>query len=168
MKSALWLGVFFFVALIGVHVLMRSIAQEQWPHAAAINFGAKPTYEPKTVRALLTEHGAEARKYIFPGLFPLDLAYLFCLGGTIALFSLGFADAGTSGRMWLVLVLPVGYMIADLTENLALARMLSSAPEAITSATVTLVQGLTIIKLGLVIAGTVQVLYLFGCSLVRG
>jgi hypothetical protein len=168
MKSALCLGILFLIALVGVQFLMQHIARENWPRAAAINFGVKPTYAPKTVRALLTEHRAEAGKYIFPGLFPLDLVYLFCLGGTIALLSLGFADTGAPVRPWLVLILPVGYMIADLTENLALARMLSSAPEAVTSATVTLVQSLTIIKLGLVIAGTVQVLYLFVCWLVRG
>jgi hypothetical protein len=168
MKSALCLGILFLIALIGVQLLMRHIARENWPHAAAINFGVNPNYEPKTVRALLTEHRADAGKYIFPGLFPLDLAYLFCLGGTIALLSLGFANPAAPHRLWLVLIVPIGYMVADLTENLALARMLSSVPEAVTSATVTLVQSLTIIKLGLVIAGAVQVLYLFVSWLVRG
>jgi hypothetical protein len=167
MKSALCLGIFFLIAWIGVGVLMRHIAQENWPHAAAINFGAKPTYAPNTVRALLTENRADARNYIFPGLFPLDLLYLACLGGTIALLSLGFANPAAPDRLWLLLIVPAGYMVADLTENLALARMLSSAPDAVTSATVTLTQALTIIKLGLVIAGFVQVICLFVSWLVR-
>jgi hypothetical protein len=168
MRSALCLGILFLVALIGVQFLMQHIARENWPHAAAFNFGVKPIYQPKTVRALLTDHRTDAAKYIFPGLFPLDLIYLFCLGGTIALLSLGFANPAAPDRLWLLLIVPIGYMVADLTENLALARMLSSAPEAITSATVTLVQSLTIIKLGLVLAGAVQVLYLLVCWLVRG
>ena len=168
MKSALCLGILFLIALIGVGVLMQHLAHEKWPNAAQINFGMKPTYAPGKVRALLADHREDARKYIFPGLFPLDLVYLFCLGGTIALLSFGFANPATPDRLWLLLILPVGYMVADLTENLALARMLSSAPAAITSATVTLVQSLTIIKLGLWLAGTVQVIYLFGCWLVRG
>ena len=168
MKSALCLGIFFFIALIGFGFLMQHIARENWPNAAAINFGTKPTYAPNTVRALLTEHRADARKYIFPGLFPLDLIYLACLGGTIALLSFGFANPAAPDRLWLLLIVPVGYMIADLTENLALAHMLSSAPEAVTGGTVTLVQSLTIIKLGLWLAGTLQVIYLFVSWLVRG
>lgn len=168
MKSALCLGIVFLIALIGVGWLMRSIAQEKWPHAAAINFGMKPSYSPATVRTLIDEHGEEATRYIFPGLFPLDLLFLICLGGTIALFSLGFAEGGATGRLWLVLILPVGYMMADLAENVALARMLSGAPEAVTSAMVTLAQALTIVKLGLWIAGTLQVIYLFACWVMRG
>jgi hypothetical protein len=168
MKSALCLGILFFIALIGLGFLMRHVAQEKWPHAAAINFGTKPTYAPNTVRVLLTDHRADARNYIFPGLFPLDLVYIFCLGGTIALLSLGFANPATSDRLWLLLIVPVGYMVADLTENLALARMLSGAPGEVTAGMVTLVQGLTIIKLGLWLAGTAQVIYLFVCWLVRG
>ena len=168
MKSALCLGIVFLIALIAVGWLMRSFAQDKWPNAAAINFGTKPTYPPQTVRTLLTEHGEEAARYIVPGLFPIDLIFLICLGGTIALFSIGFADGGPNARIWLVLILPVGYMIADLAENLALARMLSGGPDGVTSATVTLVQALTIVKLGLWIAGTVQVIYLFIGWVMRG
>lgn len=168
MKSALCLGIFFLIALIGVGWLMRSVAFEKWPHAAAINFGMKPTYTPATVRALIDEHPTEATRYILPGLFPLDLLFLICLGGTIAMFSLGFSEGGATGRLWLVLLLPVGYMVADLAENVALARMLGGGTSGVTSATVTLTQALTIVKHALVIAGTLQVIYLFARWAMRG
>ena len=67
-----------------------------------------------------------------------------------------------------MLLLPVGYMMADLAENVALARMLGGAPEAITSAKVTFAQALTLVKHGLVIAGTLQVIYLCVCWVMRG
>jgi hypothetical protein len=168
MKSALCLAIVFLIALIGVGWLMRSIAQEKWPHAAAINFGMTPSYSPATVRSLIDEHGAEATRYIFPGLFPLDLLFLICLGGTLALFSLGFAEGGATGRLWLVLLLPVGYMIADLAENVALARLLSGAAEAVTGGMVTFTQALTILKQVLVVGSALQVVYLFVCWVLRG
>lgn len=168
MKSALCLGIVFLIALIGAGWLMRSIAFEKWPHAAAINFGMAPTYTPQTVRALISEHPEEATRYIFPGLFPLDLLFLICLGGTIAMFSLGFAEGGAPGKLWLVLLLPVGYMVADLAENVALARMLGGGTGGVTSGVVTLTQALTIVKHALVIAGTLQVIYLCARWLTHG
>ena len=168
MKSALCLGILFLIALLGVGWLMRSIAQEKWPHAAAINFGMKPTYAPATVRALIDEHPEDAARYVFPGLLPLDLLFLVCLGGTIAMFSLGFADGGSPDKLWLVLLLPVAYMMADLAENVALARMLGGGTNGVTGATVTLTQAFTIVKQVLVVAGLCQVIYLFAGWVMRG
>jgi hypothetical protein len=59
-------------------------------------------------------------------------------------------------------------MVADLAENVALARMLSGAPEAVTGGMVTFTQALTIVKLALWAAGTLQVIYLFVCWVMRG
>jgi hypothetical protein len=75
----------------------------------------------------------EARGYVFPILFPLDLMFLFSLGAFLWLGST------TAARMmgWyshiesLLIVLPATFMLLDFTEDLLLARFLL-APSSIT------------------------------------
>ena len=89
---------------------------------------------------------------------------LFCIGATIALFSIGLGatPADTSGIGFL-LILPAAYMVADLSENVVLAIMLSSKPGSVTNGTVTLTQSFTALKLLFWFCGTVQVLWLLWC-----
>jgi hypothetical protein len=161
MKSALSIGFLFLIALAIVWCVMRSVSRQYSPQTGAVNFGINLTYTKATVQNLVRDHRADAAKYIYPGLFPLDLLFLVCLGGSIAMLSLGLgATPDNPGLAPMLLVLPVAYMVADLIENLLLAWLLSSAPEAIHDGNVTLVQSMTALKLACWIGGSAQVLWL--------
>lgn len=169
MKWAICLGVLFLIGLAIVSCVMRSVSRHHSPQTGAVNFGINLTYTRATVQNLVRDHSADVAKYIYPGLFPLDLLYLVCLGGAIAMLSLGLgATPDNPGQASMLLVLPVAYMVADLIENLLLAWLLTSAPEAIHDGNVTLVQSMTALKLACWIGGSAQVLWLAWSAFGRG
>jgi hypothetical protein len=161
MKAANCLGFVFLIALVIVWVALASASRRYAPEAAAIKFGSNFSYDKSTVETLVSRHGADAAAFIFPVLFPLDLMLLFCIGATLALFSIGLGAApGDAAGIGLLLILPAAYMLADLSENVVLAIMLSSRPGSVTNGPVTLVQSLTALKLLFGFAATLQVLVL--------
>ena len=162
MKSATCLGFVFMIAVIVVWYALAHVSKTSAPHASAINFGSNLTYSVAQVQDLIRTYPAEAARYVYPGLFPLDLMLLTCLGATIALFSIGLgATADAPAGLWMLLILPVAYMLADLSENFLLAWLLTSQPDAIHNGQVTLTQSMTLLKLLFWLGGTLQVLWLF-------
>src|SRR4051812_15551947 len=89
MKSAICLGVLFLIALAIVSCVMRSVSRHHSPQTGAVNFGMNITYTTATVQNLVRDRRSDAAKYIYPGLFPLDLLFLLSLGGAMAMLSLG-------------------------------------------------------------------------------
>jgi hypothetical protein len=161
MKSATCLGFVFLVAVIILWCALGYVTKNGAPHANAIKFGSNLSYSVAQVQDLIRTYPAEAAKYVYPGLFPLDLLLLACLGATIALFSIGLGTTpDQTAGLWMLLVLPVAYMLADLTENFLLAWLLTSKPEAIHNGQVTLTQSVTLLKLLFWLGGTLQVLWL--------
>jgi len=161
MKSGNCLGFVFLITFVIVWVALASASRRYAPETAAIKFGRNFSYDKSTVETLVSRHGADAARFIFPVLFPLDLMLLFCIGATIALFSIGLgATPGNTTGIGLLLLLPAAYMVADLSENVVLAIMLSSKPGSVTNGPVTLAESFTALKLLFCFAGSVQVLVL--------
>ena len=159
MKLSFTLGVVMALGLVLVWFVLARTAHRYWPNA--INFGMSTDYTAKDVLAMFERHPDETARYVMPGLFPIDVLFLACLGSALALLSFSFA-AGTPippNWLWAVLVFPTLYMIADLSENLLLARLLG-APAAITDAAVATVQVVSHAKHWLIKLAGVQIILL--------
>jgi hypothetical protein len=131
-------------------------AQKQYGITAYKVSGMSVTYTPGDVTAL-AENTRAAAGYIFPVLFPMDLVFLAAFGASMILWSLCFAGlAGIpAGWVWLVIVVPVIYMGADLSENVLLARMLSDKA-TIDERMVVITQSMTQLKLAAGFFGLLQ------------
>ncbi len=89
-----------------------------------------------------------ARVYAFPILLGFDIVFLLCLGGFLLTGSLqcrvGAQWPGVVG--WALVVLPIVYMVADLTEDVTLARFLLR-PATIDDSAVAFVHKVTAVKI---------------------
>ena len=160
MKMTIWFGIIFFVACCGVGALMKR-SEKDWPTIAAASIGTKPFSSVESFRDIFKAPQEEAAAYIYPGLFPLDLLFLCLLGGTIALLSLGLGEGvWPSTSMWMLLILPVGYMMADLFENLLFAWILGGARNSVSDGGIIFVKTVTILKSLLLIGGGIQLILL--------
>ncbi len=65
---------------------------------------------------------------VVPLLFPLDFLFLIFFGVTLAMCSVIYADAlgVPPSSTWLLLILPITYMVADFSENVLYSGMLLS------------------------------------------
>src|SRR5947209_17319544 len=116
MKLVIWLAVISFVAGSVVFYLMASRAPSK--AEGAIKFGTAPHYTVQDVRDLVERHPDVAARIVVPGLFPLDLIFLLCLGVFVGSISLLIAPhAALPVDPWLLLIFPILYMIGDFTEN---------------------------------------------------
>jgi hypothetical protein len=107
-----------------------------------------------------------AARYVVPILFPLDLLVLASLAAFMMTGSLYFAaDVGIPGRWaWLVLVVPLVYMAADLSENVLLSIILS---KGVSEPTVAIAQAMTRLKWVTVTLAGVQTAAIMGVALAR-
>lgn len=161
MKSALCMGAAFFVALIIVIVAYQRVVNRESPKTAELKLASNFSYTAESLRQHVKDNAADAAKYVYPGLFPFDLLLLACLGATMAMLSIGFGvDPAKPAGLWMLLILPVAYMIADLSENFLFASMLTGNPDAVSGWQVMLTKAMTVLKFAFWAAGTVQVLWL--------
>jgi len=103
-------------------------------------------YKVSQLRALAASDEI-AQRYVRPLLFPLDLFALIFLGIAMAVASWFWAQSAgvLTQATWIVLVMPIGYMIADLAEDSLLAFLLTDR-DAIGDGTVWALKGLTAVK----------------------
>jgi hypothetical protein len=92
----------------------------------AFAFGSKWSYGEAALRAVIGNNPSKPPLVVVPLLFPLDLLLLIFLGLALALCSVAHAEALCVPRscVALLLILPVAYMVADLSENLLYSGML--------------------------------------------
>ena len=107
------------------------------------------------------KNSSNARHYVMPVLFPLDLMFMFALGAFLACGSITCAQSITLLRnwAWLFAILPGLYVAADLLEDCLLARLLL-APANITDGAVAFAKTVTAVKIktaGIAITQTVLV-----------
>ena len=110
------------VAFVAMAVLQSRLELENF------RFGSNWTYGEKALRQAINENDrSKPLLVIVPLLFPLDLFFLIFFGLFLSLLSVTHAEAlGVSAsNIALVLVLPVSYMVADLSENMLYSGMLA-------------------------------------------
>jgi hypothetical protein len=103
-------------------------------------------YTAESLRRWVSEHAHSARAYARPVLFPLDLVLVGVFGGFLIVGSHELSSSfAVPTYRFLLLVLPVLYVIADLCEDVLLALMLLS-PSRITEQMVRVAKTATGIK----------------------
>jgi len=103
---------------------------------------------------LWLEQNASAAKGYVRVVLPLDVGFLLCFGTFLAAGSHELAK-GTGFPGWLFYALPVGYMVADLTEDYLIATVLSRSPRDV-SKTFDRMRAATKVKLLLAVASSAQ------------
>jgi len=128
--------------------------------------GKNVDYGVSDVEALAKNDRAAAG-YVLPILFPLDLLLLASLAAFMITWSLYFAGGAgiPAASTWLVIIVPVIYMAADLSENCLLARMLTD-PTTISNRAVVIMQATTQLKLAAGLFGLLQTVSIFVLALI--
>ena len=166
MQTTTWLAICLLLAG-GVAFVSIGAVKPKASDAPTINFGTKPDYGRADVQKIINSKEKMAQRYIFPMLWPVDLITPVGLGVGAALLCMVFApwaQPGLNGWALLLALLPLAYMVSDITENTALTFMLAGPPEAVTDERVKVVHTITWIKLGLFILAGVQTLGLLAAS----
>jgi|SRR5580693_5608883 hypothetical protein len=119
-------------------------------------------------RLMKPENSEAAAHYVVPILFPLDLLLLASLAAFMMTGSIYFAaNVGIPARwVWLVLVIPVIYMAADLSENVLLSYILSKGI-GMTEPAVAIARAMTRLKWVTVELGLLQTLAIMSVGLAR-
>jgi len=127
-----------------------------------------PSYTTESLRTWVESHREAARSYVFPVL-TLDIVFLLCLGGFLAFGSGGLAQSFGSSKSVIaaVLILPIGYVLIDLAEDLLLMYFLTS-PNSISNGAVAFTQAITKLKMFVCGAALLQTAGLAACALWRG
>jgi hypothetical protein len=128
------------VLTVGLTLLLKFVVAPWYGPDVGHRFLERLNYIPSQQPQLLTEAALAqwlerensdwVRGYACPVLFPLDVAFLACLG-----LALGFCSVALAGRqdflaqvpVWIWWMLPALYMLADLLEDGAIAAVLTSA-----------------------------------------
>ncbi|WFU26762.1 hypothetical protein QA649_11295 [Bradyrhizobium sp. CB1717] len=124
----------------GLALFLKYVVAPRYGEDVAARFIERLNYIPSQKPALLdgstlSRWLADERNktsiagYVFPVLFPLDLLFLVSLG-----LLLGFTSAALSGSLaflahipgWVWWVFPLGYIAADLAEDLVVAAIFKS------------------------------------------
>jgi hypothetical protein len=114
----------FFVAL--VLFISMGVVQHQLG-LGDFRFGSKWTFTEQMLDEGIKKDPAKPPLVVVPLLFPLDFLFLIFFGATLAMCSLTYADALVpTPRIWLLLILPIAYMVADFSENVLYSGMLLS------------------------------------------
>ena len=118
---------------------------------------AAATTPPVSLREFAQLRPDLAAKYVVPVLFPLDVVMMAALAGFLALGSVTFGARVPllTGWMTALIVLPAIYFVADLSEDVMLAWLLTS-PAAVSALRVAVLKGLTLAKLGSLCLAYVQ------------
>jgi hypothetical protein len=161
MKAALWM------TLLSTVVLFAAIygAQKYYGVEDYKVTGRNVDYTAADVTAL-AKNQRTAAGYVVPILFPLDLLLLASLAAFMTTWSVHFAGAAgiPAPWVWLVIVVPVIYMAADLSENTLLARMLTD-PATISERAVAVAQATTQLKLAASFFGLLQTVTIIALGL---
>jgi hypothetical protein len=115
------------VTLVVAAVLFATMARVQKGLGLSdFRFGSAWTYGADTLRTNIDKDRSKPPLVVVPLLFPLDFLFLIFLGLFLALCSITYADAlgVPPAHRWLLLVLPVAYMVADFSENVLYSGML--------------------------------------------
>jgi len=148
MRTAVWLIASYIIAhaiFFGVGKYAKSIGVDRMPERSL-------SYSVDDLSAV----ASEARGYIIPVLFPLDLIVMITLSLVLAMVA---AYSGPYGfdvdRHWILLILPAAYLLFDLLEDGLLVLLLSDQL-SITARTTAALKGLTGLKLGAILLSELQ------------
>jgi uncharacterized protein YjbI with pentapeptide repeats len=123
-------------------------------------FPERNLYTAAQLGNFVREHPSKSRFYAFPVLFPLDLIVMVLLGASMAIAGYYWFDRSLPiewmSYAWVALIFPVLYVIADLVEDLILARILTCASNPASEGPVRLLKKATSAKFAFIFATIFQ------------
>jgi hypothetical protein len=163
------LAVFLGAVTIALFFVIIQVADGYGPKVGNRFLERDPDYSAESLRTWVTsaEDASNARHYAIPVLFPLDLMFMFALGGFLACGSVACAQSIALLRnvAWLFAILPGLYVAADLLEDSLLARLLLNA-DNITDGAVNFAKAVTAVKLNAAKIAILQTIAIGAASLV--
>jgi hypothetical protein len=145
-----------------LHYAGRIAAARYGPEVAArrleIQDWLKPRYDQKWLARFVANSPEQAGGYASPVLFPLDAGFALVIAALFGLLSAIAAGllGKSPGMIGLFVIVPLAFLLCDLTEDLLLERLLSKA-QPVTERAVTIVQAVTSVRLVTFILATAQV-----------
>jgi hypothetical protein len=127
------------------------------------------SYDAARFATWASAHPDEAQRYAMPVLFPGNLVFMLLLGGFLGWGSAFCAQhiGRASAYAWAAGIVPALYVVADLTEDVLLARLLTNRA-AISPATVGTAQQATKAKFFLLFLAFVQAIVLAAWAAIEG
>ena len=154
------------LAVVVIWLIANMAAASSGPDVAKRFLEVTPDYTADGLRTWVSDYPAQAHRYVYPVLFPLDLLFLAALAGLLAVASIATALALHWDRdwVWILVIFPVLYAACDFIENVVLARLLLS-PAGVTDRSVAVAQTLTGLKFAAIAITVLQLLLLilWGC-----
>lgn len=125
MEEKLKIASFLAAAAIGLFFTTGFIANHYGPKVSDRFLERGQAYGEADLKHLRPK---DARGYVFPVLFPLDLAFMIFLGGFLGLASMACAELiePLKNMTWLFAIGPALYVALDLIEDILISRMLLS------------------------------------------
>jgi hypothetical protein len=153
------------VAVVVIWLVANMAAASGGPDVAKRFLEVTPDYTADGLRGWVSNYPAQAHRYVYPVLFPLDLLFLTALAGLFAVGSIATANALHWDRdwVWILVIFPVLYAVCDFIENVWLARLLLS-PAGVTDRSVAVAQTLTGLKFAAAAIAALQLLLLLLCG----
>ena len=145
-----------------LHYAGRIAAPRYGPDVAArrleIQDWLKPRYDQKWLARFVANSPEQAGGYASPVLFPLDAGFALVIATLFGLLSVIAAGllGKSPGTMGLFLIVPLVFLLCDLTEDLLLERLLTKA-QPVTERAVAIVQTVTSAKLVAFVLALTQV-----------
>ena len=135
------------LAVVVIVLIANMAAASSGPDVAKRFLEVTPDYTADGLRNWTSNDPAQAHRYVYPVLFPLDLLFLAALAGLFAIASIATAQAlhWDPDWIWILAIFPVLYAGCDFIENVVLARLLLS-PAGVTDRSAAVAQTLTGLK----------------------
>jgi hypothetical protein len=154
------------LAVVVIALIANMAAASSGPDVAKRFLEVTPDYTADGLRNWISNDPAQAHRYVYPVLFPLDLLFLAALAGLFAVASIATAQALHWDRdwVWILAIFPVLYAACDFIENVVLARLLLS-PAGVTDLSAGVAQKLTGLKFAAAAVSALQLVLLlvWGC-----
>ena len=154
------------LAAVVIALIASMAAASSGPDVAKRFLEVTPDYTADGLGNWISDNPAQAHRYVYPVLFPLDLLFLAALAGLFAVASIALAHALHRDRdwVWILAIFPVLYAACDFIENVVLARLLLT-PASVTDRSVAVAQTLTGLKFAAIAITVLQLLLLilWGC-----
>lgn len=125
-------------------------------------------YAADDAREFLHRLSDDGRAFYLTVQHRLDLAFPALLAATVAWTAFRLPPPGWRAVRWVLVVAAIGGMVADYSENAAVAAMLSAAPDAVAAGQIATASRWTVLKsLGATIAMSLGVLLLARAVIAR-
>jgi hypothetical protein len=159
------IAVFLAAVTIGLSFAIGVVASSYGPKVEARFLERGDKIKAADLKKFIVDFQNEARGYVCPILFPLDLMFMLCLGGFLLFASVSAGESIECLRKvaWIFAIGPLLYVAVDLVEDICIARMLLSVDD-VSQSVVDTAGNITTVKVVIVAFSILQTIVLSGIA----